>query len=479
MSRYDLPIGALTDGPSSHPSDGVESLQESVPPARRQPSLLKAAVTAGFWTLAGHGAGQVLRLLGNLLLTRLLAPELFGVMGVATVISVGVVMFSDLGLRQVIVRSRQAHDPTFVNTVWTLQIMQGVLVAAVLLLIAAGTALAQHQGAIAPASTYASADLPLLIAGLAVSAIIAGTESTKLATAEKAMLVRPVVLIEVGSQVVGLLAMVLIARVYPTVYVLLVGALISGVVKAVGSHLLPVGSPNRLKLSWPVVREVCQVSSWIVVSSALGFLSANVDKLILAGLLGSHVMGQIVIASLLVGAVSDVVLRVSGRVAFPAMAKAYEHDRDSLVRSYYRSRMLIDAACLSVAAVFFWFGPALVRLLYDGRYEQAGQFLSVLGITLLGSRYLVVQYIYLLLGRPRLMAAEQAIRFCAIVIAIVVGYRLYGTMGAIWGGALGQLAGPMAGLLAFQPRLGLVSVRREVVALAAFAGLVALLSIFR
>ncbi|MCC2632368.1 MAG: hypothetical protein K0S48_254, partial [Ramlibacter sp.] len=51
-------------------------------------------MNAGLWTLVGHGSSQVLRLLGNLVLTRLLAPESFGVMAVATVVSIGVVMFS-------------------------------------------------------------------------------------------------------------------------------------------------------------------------------------------------------------------------------------------------------------------------------------------------------------------------------------------------------------------------------------------------
>jgi O-antigen/teichoic acid export membrane protein len=180
-------------------------------------------------------------------------------------------------------------------------------------------------------------------------------------------------------------------------------------------------------------------------------------------------MGQFAIAALLAGAVNDVVSRISSRVTFPAITRAYERDSGGLAHTYHRSRIPTDAFCLLIAAFLFWFGPDVVRILYDDRYLQAGEFLRILAITLVGARYSVVPYMYLLLGRPNLMAAEQAFRLCGILVAIVIGYKLYGTTGAMWGVALGQLAGSLAGLVLFQPRLGLLSIRGELASLALFA----------
>jgi O-antigen/teichoic acid export membrane protein len=435
-----------------------------------QPTILRSAFSAGVWTIAGHGSGQALRLLGNLLLTRLLAPESFGAMAVATVISIGVIMFSDLGLRQVIVGSPRARDPDFINTVWTLQVLQGVLVAALLLLFALGLGYAQHVGFVRPGSTYGTGELPWLIAGLSLGAVINGLESTRTATAEKEMSLRPVVMIELGSQAAGLVAMCAVAAWHPTVYALLVGAVVSGAAKTAASHLLLRGTPNRLHFSMQVARQVCRISNWIVVSSALTFLSANFDKLFLAWLLGSDAMGQFAIAALLIGAVSDVVTRVASRVTFPALSKAFEADSKGLARSYHRSRIPTDAFCLFAAAFLFWFGDDLVRLLYDDRYLQAGGFLQILAITLVGSRYCAVSYVYLLLGRTKLMAAEQGFRLVGMLVSIAAGYSMLGTTGAIWGVAIGQLSGCIAGLVLFQPRLGLLSVRGELLALVLFAG---------
>lgn len=438
-------------------------------------SLLKTAMVAGMWTLAGHGSSQVLRLAGNLLLTRLLAPEFFGIMSIAVVIMVGVGMFSDLGLRQVIVRSNQADDPIFVNTVWTLQVLQSLVMAGVLVLIGAGIAWAQHRGVVPPDSTYASKELPLVVAGLSLGVILGGFESTKLAMAEKELRLRPVVVIELASQAAGLLATAAAALVHPTIYVLLLGGIVSGAVKVAASHCVPWGVSNRFLFSRRVAGQVCQVSRWIVVASALTFLSGNLDKVVLAWLLGSVDMGHLAVAAMLVSAATDLVTRISARVAFPAIAKARDQNRDGLARAYQRTRIPIDVFCVSAAAFLFWFGKDIVRLMYDVRYTDAGWMLGILSVTLVGTRYSVVSYVYLLLGRSSFAAAEQGIRLAGLLVGIGVGYRLAGTPGAIWGAGLGQLSGPVAGLLLFQRRLGLLSVERE---LASAGLLVAALGLF-
>jgi O-antigen/teichoic acid export membrane protein len=46
-------------------------------------SLRRRVIHAGSWTLGGHAAGQALRLGSNLIMTRILVPEMFGIMSLA------------------------------------------------------------------------------------------------------------------------------------------------------------------------------------------------------------------------------------------------------------------------------------------------------------------------------------------------------------------------------------------------------------
>ncbi|QNP43105.1 oligosaccharide flippase family protein [Sphingomonas daechungensis] len=82
------------------------------------------------WTSVVFGANQVLRLLNNVLLARLLAPSLFGLMTIVNAIRVGVELLSDLGINQNIVSSPQGHTKDFYDTAWTLQVLRGCFLAA-------------------------------------------------------------------------------------------------------------------------------------------------------------------------------------------------------------------------------------------------------------------------------------------------------------------------------------------------------------
>ncbi len=52
-------------------------------------SLKKLAIKGTIWTLVGYGSSQILRLLSNLILTRLLVPELFGLMALVNTFIIG------------------------------------------------------------------------------------------------------------------------------------------------------------------------------------------------------------------------------------------------------------------------------------------------------------------------------------------------------------------------------------------------------
>src|SRR5688572_8201645 len=90
--------------------------------------LRKRILRASGWTFIQNGAALLLRLFGNLLLTRLLTPEAFGLMAVVQAFVVALAHLSDVGISQSIVVHRRGDDPAFLNTVWTVQILRGILI---------------------------------------------------------------------------------------------------------------------------------------------------------------------------------------------------------------------------------------------------------------------------------------------------------------------------------------------------------------
>ena len=86
-----------------------------------------AVTKNAIWTVAGFGLIQVIRLATSVVLTRLLAPELFGIMVVVNSLRTGIELLTDFGIGQNIIYNRDAENPEFYNTAWTIQSIRGVL----------------------------------------------------------------------------------------------------------------------------------------------------------------------------------------------------------------------------------------------------------------------------------------------------------------------------------------------------------------
>src|SRR5204863_421086 len=78
------------------------------------------------WSATEYLAGFILRLGSNLILARLLVPEMFGLMALVNTFMMGLQMFSDVGIGPSIIQNRRGDDPAFLNTAWTIQVMRGM-----------------------------------------------------------------------------------------------------------------------------------------------------------------------------------------------------------------------------------------------------------------------------------------------------------------------------------------------------------------
>ena len=96
--------------------------------------LKSRAIRAAMFVLGERFSQQILRLISNLILTRILVPEMFGIMALANTLVTGAQMLSDAGLHAKLIQSEHAEDERFVNTVWTISILRGPIVSGVLLL---------------------------------------------------------------------------------------------------------------------------------------------------------------------------------------------------------------------------------------------------------------------------------------------------------------------------------------------------------
>ena len=411
--------------------------REPSPSDRLAGSVAAPAIRGSVWTMGGYAAGQVLRLGGNLILTRLLFPAVFGEMALVFIFLQGLQMFSDVGTGPAIVQNPRGDDEAFLNTAWTIQCGRGAILW-----------LASWAIAWPVASFYGQPMLRWLIPAAGLTALIAGFESTSIHTLQRHLRLERLTIAEFTGQFLGIAATVLLALANrwlygpndpDAVWAMIGGSLVSGVTRLVLSHTYLPGVRNRFRLDREAMGQLFRFGRWIFVSTLLTFLAGQSDRLMFGKLIPIALFGVYSIASMLATLPTQAVLKLGGAVVFPAYARLAGRDDFKDLFWRVRSPLLLGGAAIVSAMIAS--GPFLVRALYDRRYVEAGWILQYLA----GAAWFQILECtngaaLLARGHVRWVAAGSAAKVAGMAVMIPIGFHLGGFAGALVGVVASELA---------------------------------------
>lgn len=402
-------------------------------------TLKQRAVRSGNWVIVGYVSSQALRLGGNLVLTRLLVPEMFGVMAIVSVLLAGIAMFSDLGIFQNIIQSKRAGEKSYVDTAWTIQILRGGVITVILLGLAVALYFLKDSGVFSDTSVYAAPELPWVIAVMSMTALISGFNSINLALLNRDLRLKEIALIDVFSQVIGLITMIFLAFIYINIWALVIGTVVASFVKMLLSHLSSFGEKNRISWDVSAVKEIFHFGKWIFGASIFTFFAGQGDRLILGGLVSPEELGIYTIAFFLATAFRNVVRRVMSSVFYPVLSEVVRTRPSELRTIYYKIRCKVDVVVMVVVGFLASSGHVIIELLYDDRYINAGwmlEFLSLatifVGITMAGTCVLA-------LGDSKAIMKLTAASSIALFITVPISHAFFGIEGAVLAIALNSI----------------------------------------
>ena len=421
------------------------------------PALKSRMFNAAGWLIGSNVAGQLLRLISNLILTRLLLPEAFGLVAAVNTLYFGLVMFSDLGVWQSVIRSEHSDDPRFLGTAWSVQLLRGVLLFFIVMAIALVLHLGAGAGWFESGTVYADPRLPPMMVVFGLSALLQGFESMNLASAQRELLGLKLARLEILSQLSAVLVTITLAWLTRSVWSLLIGSVVSSAVRTLMSHFALPGKLARPAWDSSYAHEIVDFGKWIFISSIIGFLAANGEKLILGGSLSVASFGIFSIASMLMAAFVGVYSSLNGHVVFSSLSLALKSgDKSEELRVYAHVQSLVDLFLGTSAGLIIMAGQWAVWILYDQRYHSAGWMLQCLGLSVIAIRHQVTEQLMFARGKPSWVSANNALRAVALVIMIPLGQRVWGEFGAILAVAVCQFASwPLS--LEFKRRQGLLT----------------------
>lgn len=421
FSRYHRDGCALMTSDSKTPEE----------PARdpsAEGSISRPAIRGSIWTMGGIAASQAIRLVSNLILTRLLFPAVFGQMSLVFIFIQGLQMFSDVGIGPAIVQNPRGEHPRFLNTAWTVQAARGFLLW-----------IGSWVIAWPVASFYEQPILRWLIPAAGLTAVLAGFEPTSMHTMRRRLQLGRITLVDLGSQVVGTIATVALAAAFRWAvgpddpragWAMVGGTLVGGAARlALAFSILP-SLRHRFELERESLGVLFGFGRWIFVSTLLTFLAGQADRLVFGKMIPMASFGVYGIAAILAAMPAQAIQRLGASVMFPAYARLSA--RGDLQRLFGRSRLPLSLGGAAVVTGLIACGPFLVRVMYDARYTEAGWILQFLAAgTLVQSLECTLGAALLAEGATAWVAASNAAKLFGILALMPLGFHLWGFPGAL------------------------------------------------
>jgi O-antigen/teichoic acid export membrane protein len=372
------------------------------------------------WATVSYGASQFLRLLNNVILARLLAPPIFGLMALVNAIRTGVELLSDVGIIQNIISNPKGDEPVFYDTAWTLQALRGVGLAVLSILLA-----------VPIARFFNYPELAAIMPVASLFFIFTGFDSTTRGLVQKQLLVARVAMFQIAIAAITVVAHVGAALVTRTVWALVLGSVITGAATLIMSFLFIPGTRHRIMVDPASARQLMRFGKWVFFSSIVFFFAMNFDRLYFAKQISLAQLGVYGIARGLADMVSLFVQRCSSFVLYPTVAAAGLAPVELRQRMLKGRRTLLFGAAVTMGG-FLALADIIVRLLYDPRYAEAGVVLPILCVGVWFNILTSTNDAILMgLSRPAYPALSNAAKLISYVVGVPLAFTLYGFTAAV------------------------------------------------
>lgn len=390
-------------------------------------SLSQRMGKAGLWTIVGFGVGNALKLLSNLALTRLLSPEIFGLIALAQVFTTGLNMLSDVGVQASVIRSKRGRDTAFLQTAWSVQILRGMIVTGLGCLIAWPTSVAYQIPVLFP-----------LIIVLSLTASINGFRSIWIARSQRELEIKNLTIMGIVGRMLSTVITVFLAWQLQSVWALAIGACSTALISLLLSHTMLPAFKHRYRLEPNALREIVGFGKWILLATFFTFLGGQGQQGIFGLLFPIEVIGLIAIATLLSSVPNQLLKTILNNILLPSFSEIMRERPQDLPRALRKIRIFTIGLAFPIMFATAFLAQPIVDLLYDDRYAGAGVILMLMAlngtIPILSTTY---QNLLLAEGRSDLHALLMFLWATSISLGIILGFTVLGLIGSLIGVGLG------------------------------------------
>lgn len=335
---------------------------------------------------------RLIGVISTIMLARLLTPDDFGVVALASIVLGLAVVMLDLGINVAVVQ-RSGLDQQDLDTAWTIRLLQNAVIAAALCALA--TPVARY---------YGDVRLEPVLWLLALAYLLDGFTGMAPVVFQKRQQYAREVAFYSAKRLFGFLVTIALAFWLRSYWALVYGTLVANAGAMLLSHLM-LGHLPRFTLSrW---QGFLGASFWLALRSMALYASNELDKFVVGRRDGTAVLGGYALASQVAAMPTTELLAPLSRALFPAMAAAKD-DGNALGRMFLLALGIQCTLALPAAAGMALVAGDLVPVMLGEQWREATPILIALALAF-GANALTYAGGYMLtaLGRYRDQSGVQ------------------------------------------------------------------------
>lgn len=389
------------------------------------------SVSTGAMIMVGmRWVDRLIGLASTLVLARLLVPDDFGIVAMASVVIGLIDVLMDVGVATTLVQNTRAEKKDY-DVAWTLRLFQST-----------GAALLVCALAI-PAASYFQNDrvAPVMLA-LALATFLPGLENIGIVSFQKRMEFGQDFRFFFIKRMGGFLITMISAWILRDYWALVIGTIASRLIGVTASYVM---HPMRPAFRIDGMRAILSFSTWNLLRGVAGALNDSLHRIIVGRRASAVTMGEYTLASEIAALPSTELLAPLGRVLFPAFVSLKDNPEE-LRRAFLMSLAIQAMVGIPAGAGMALVAPELVLSLLGEKWTGAIPFIQIMGaINIIAALNSSSCYVLLAYGRARVIAVNGWIQVAAFVVCAVLIFPDQGAMGI----AFLRLAIVVAGLLSF------------------------------
>ena len=332
-------------------------------------NLRQKTVQGIFWSIIQKWGRAGLSIITFVVLSRLLTPEAFGLVSLATVFTVFIELFLDQGFGAAIVQ-RAEIEPEHLDTAFWINILTGFLMTIGLIV---------TSGLIA--TIFEQPDLAPVLKWLSLSFILSSLSSTQISILQRKLAFKNLAARSLVATTIGGIVGMVMAFSGFGVWSLIGQDLATGLTGAV---ILWGSSDWRpgLKVSLKHYKEMFTFGVSVVGNHALTILIRRSDDLLIGYFLGPTLLGFYTIGYQLLLVIIRLVTEVTNSVAFPAFSRIQDQPK-RMRRAFYNVTQYTSLLAFPVFIGMAVLAPELVPLIFGEKWAPSipvMQVLSLIGI---------------------------------------------------------------------------------------------------